>query len=526
MIKTLATALLCVLIPLGVSANQGEVLEEFRGHLDAGDYEALETRAQELLSSAEGIAAYRAISSSLYRTTHPQRLETLDAWLAAFPRSSHALTANAWAEIHAAYAAGLSDSGVTMGNHPNIEGIKAARARALELAGDAYGVDNKNVSAIDAWMHTLKWEERGAFFGIHARRLLALAPTRESILSIMHASSGFSVTHKERELIGICLNYAELAEGYGVDECMIDVAYRHSIARDLKLEVAAYLRSLPPDERFDYARLDEALYPTKPANPDGSISVWPDDLTADDAGQLEDWFLSALAQKGDPHDFARYAARLGSILEDPEFKGRMQGHVLLAIDAWLLDDPYNPRLLEALMRLNFESGATDEIAPAFHDLLELGWHSSDAWVYASVGELRRDEVDFRYATELLETATAAQGNNIYALSQSHFLLREALEKTDNGDAGREEAECVALRLARLSDGVCQIAENVEHICENEDHPAMMGIAKTLRDADANTCPDVQNARLSDLRYAPVDLLAKAKEIRREGRWRALMRQDQ
>ncbi|MEL6102593.1 MAG: hypothetical protein AAFR68_14945 [Pseudomonadota bacterium] len=520
MIKSAATALFCAFISFGASAEHAHVLDQFRAHLDAGDYDALEAAAAELLASPEGIAAYRAVSATLYRTTHPTRLETIEAWHSAMPKSSHALTAMAWSHIHLAYAGGLTAEGNMMSDHPNFEELQRARPRAIDLAAEAFDADAQNVSAVDAWMHTLSWTKRVAFFGLHSRRLVALAPTRESILSILKATP-----NNDRELAGVCFTHAEAIDNYGLGMCMIDVAYQRGGSRALKLDAANYLKSLPPDERFDYARVDEALYPTNPMDANGSIRAWPDDLTMENVDQLRQWFLN-LDVRDDPQEVRRYATRIGLVLKNPEVQREMEDLALSAFEERLLDDPYNPMLLDALMEIHFERENYAELITAFDSILERGWYNEDAWAYGAISELWREDVDFDYGIRLLDIATAAFGNNIYSYTQSHYILHGALSAASPNSTGREQAECTLFRLARLATGLCDVAENVQHICEKEGHPAMIEIPKTLEQTSPDMCTDFRNMRLTDLRYKKLDLFAAAREIKRERRWRALNQQSQ
>lgn len=504
---------------LAAFAGQERALSEFRSHLDAGDYESLETAASEILASGsqEDIAIYRAISANLYRTTHPVRLETIRAWLAAYPASSHALTANAWSEIHLAYASGLSagnsfGKGTFPNGHPNTEEIVRARRRAIEHAKSATERGSQNVSAIDAWMHTLSWSEPGSFFGLHARRLLKLAPNRESMLSVLSAKTGPRVVHKERELVDACLRFADQAENYDRHMCMVDVAYQNAIASDWALEAAKALKALSSDNRFDYARLEEILYPTRPREPDGSLSVRPD-ITMKDAKRLKELYLSSINQLPDVLELVVYSRRIGSYLENSEFQHELDGYLVAEIENRLLDDPYNPNYLEALMRLNFGQGKYDHVNAAFVDVLRYGWHRPETWMFAAVSELQRDDTNFNYAVELLETATAAQGNNVYALSPSLYHLREALDNSSSNAPGYERAQCTALRLARLMEGLCQISEDPVQFCDQDDHPAKVAVTRTLAEVDLGACPNLQGKRLSELRFMEVDLDRAAREIR-------------
>lgn len=500
------------------TAESDPTLHQFRSLLDAGDYNGLEAAASELLSSdsKDSISTYRDVARTLFRTTHPQRLATIDAWLAAHPRSTHAITASAWAAIHKGYAAGLFEfTGASAGSYSGA-GEKASelrelRQRAIRLSVRAVQSDPWNVGAIDAWMHTSTWTGPSAFSGLYARRLLDLAPNRESILIIMTAHAGVRTADVERTLIGICLHYAERIHSYDQERCIIDVAYSFMSARDLKLAAADALRTLEDDPRFDYARIEEALYPTKEVGPDGSMNAFPYELARDDIDRLRDWQLSNLHARRDPSQFLLHARRIAGILEIPEYATEMEDRYLAATESWLKDDPYYPLHLEKVMEIQLRRGNVDQARSAFLALLRNAWHEQSTWERGAQIELSRSQPDLNVAVDLIETAASAGGNDLHSMLSNHLTLEAGLADLEHDAPGMERAICMKVRLARLAGALCELTDVGQFACSG-DTPMLSSLEKTLESTDKGLCNDVRQKRLSDLRFTTVGLRSRAADI--------------
>ena len=91
----------------------------------------------------------------------------------------------------------------------------------------------------------------------------------------------------------------------------------------------------------------------------------------------------------------------------------------------------------------------------------------------------------------------------------HHFLTEMLKAYPESTPGYDVSRCLALRLALLGEGLCEISDFPQQPCE-ASHPGKIAMQETLAQPAPAACSDMRDTKLSKLRLQNPDLKEEAR----------------
>ena len=475
-------------------ASATPALDAFRSLLDDGDVKAIEQQAIKLTAAGQpdAVAAYREITEVLLKTTHPERIRTINKWNEAFPSSPHAKTAALWVAIHHLQLEGLQED--YMLRPPALVQYSPAwiekRDLAINQASEVIALAPDNISALDAWLVTRSWRKDKPDIRKVTARLIDLAPDRLSVLRIVEAYAGFSI-QTPRTILETCLKFAKLATDYDADKCVIEHSLPFGAPRDVLDQVIEAVEDVD-DPRLDWARLVAKVFYGR--------------LEASDFDELAALHKASLSRSFDLATHRAIGGRLASFTKRPDYIEQANRDLLLALDLWLKDDPYNYNYLEQKLTSHEALGTMGLAGNAWKDTLVFGWKRSESWLLAAIYQFRGGTLTgLNLGTELLEAGAAASEQSILFLMIANNMLNDAIKENEASDTAKSDPICTRFRMARLAEGLCTIhGEQAKHICD-ETKPLRMAVSEVLNGQPKASCETVANLPMSQLRFPAKDL---------------------
>ncbi len=460
-------------------------VDDVRSLLLEGNVKTLENAISELASATdqESIALYRDISDRLFRSSHPVYLATLADWLEQEPRSGAALAANAWAALNdlELKSSPYGGPGFAM---PKIYEFQQrwviSKGRVLDLTTRALRTDRRNVSAMDAWLFTQRLKPADSDTARVADKLIDLAPDRQSVRNIVAANVEFAQS-RSRAAVKTCHRYAERANDYDRNLCMIEAAFEFFLERDFIDEARKQLAKTD-DPRLDPLRMMAAIY-----FQDG----------VEDGPALASYLRATLMPRVWTNQYLHAANMVASVNGGSDFFEEAQSELAERIDEWLKDDSLNPSYLKHQAVFQRKQGNFATSQELWNSGLVHGWPDLYYWLEGVITAASED--DLASAAAYAEGAAAAAGGKIELL-EVHQIFSDAVEQSS--DIPSDELLCLRLRLARLSRGLCEVyGQQAGSKCK-QGHPLFESVTATLSKT-SQTCPAISAAPISALQFSPL-----------------------
>ncbi len=456
-------------------------IDEVRTLLLNGDVDRLDATMSELSKDTEAsrIHLYREISDTLFRSSHPTYLATLADWLEQKPSSGTALSANAWAAINNVYLTGSPyGSGFEMPNlHEFQQRWIQSRQRAFELAEQALRTDQRNISAIDAWLFMQRFKPAKGETTHVATRLMSIAPNRQSIRNLVATNVGRAQV-RGRAAIDTCHSYANLAQDYNRTLCMIEAAFEHILENDLLDQAGKELA------KIDDPRLDTVRFVAE------NIQGGEKDATA-----LFRLHRSTLARRVEPGEYIGTAQRVAWLTDTPDYVETAHDELSGQLDQWLRDDPLNPRYLlhkSYVLQQRSEYAAARKV---WKQALVHGWPDLNLWIIGAMTEFHDENLS--EGAKYIEVAAAAAGNKIELLSV-HQMFDNAIKKSHSPP--QDGVLCLRARIALLSKGLCDVYGQMAGSICRPDHPVFKSVTDTISLVPKN-CPRLSETPVSELTFS-------------------------
>lgn len=508
---------LWVLLASMIPAAAQTPLDEVRTLLDEKNITALDERIARLHAEAQvdkDGTELRDIYATLFNTTHPERLETVDLWLEEKPDSAYALAAKAWASIKSVKMFASREYDSPGPPRDRVQLYVDALETALGLVEKTLAQSPDFVPSIDAWVLSRLFyferprsTERNDY--IYAT-LMNASPNRDSVLRIIDAiDASFPVPFQE--IVKACLRYAPQARDYDTDLCATEAALRHHVDDDLKQQALTELdtRSEP---YLDDLKLETVLF---------TRGFFNQERSAYFVDTLKTLHRNSLQDRSDLKRFTLHGRRIASFLKDRSYADATRASALAFIDRALHDDPMDRILLDQKIRLHLEtfkrSGQLEDLAAAravWPDIMVYGQYRSDTW-RLGVDLATADRLPF----DILDQVGPMENSIAYARPSFGAALQSLIWMTAARDAAasqRKEQDghrspdliriidglkCPMLRAARVTDGLCRSKSVPWETCA-PDTELYAQIQRVLNAGAEGSCQKVSDILLSDLEYEP------------------------
>ncbi len=381
-------------------------LSEVREMLRAVDIGALERSLSDLAARTdpEAIAANREVNDRLFRSSHPDTLKTVEAWLAQHPRSGPAHAARTWIAINDVFLKGdpvHKPFGRPILN-PYVPPWEDAKKAARRFADRGLVVDRDNVALLDAWLFIRQWPGEGGEIDRVAHRLMRAVPDRIGVKNILAAmvSNKWDATEL---IMSACVELGRKALDYDANTCIAESSIEDRISSAALKDIARDFVSASDDPRLDPLRLEIALY-----GQDRETEF----------ERLAALHRSSLHRHNRLVNYLGHAHAVALRSDTPSYKATAEAEVLAHVTEWLVDDPLNYEYQIQLSAAFERQGDHEKALTSARAALVHGWMDPSAWYYSASAALSLG--DYAAATDYFDGMGRASNADIGVLKSIHY----------------------------------------------------------------------------------------------------------